>query len=44
MDPHDNEAIWKNSTSNASGRKRGPVLFGGISAIDTALWDIRVSF
>lgn len=42
MDPLDNEVIWdKMYKSSFWGQNGGPVVFGGISAIDIALWDIK---
>lgn len=45
MDPLDNEVIWdKLYRSTFWGQNGGPVVFGGISAIDMALWDIKGKF
>ena len=42
MDPLDNEVIWeKLYKSSFWGQNGGPVVFSAISAIDTALWDIK---
>ncbi len=42
MDPFDTERIWQNLlTKTFWGQGGGGVIFGGISAIDTALWDIK---
>ncbi len=42
MDPLDNEVIWdKLHRSTFWGQNGGPAVFSGISAIDTALWDIK---
>ena len=42
MDPMDNEVIWdKLYKTTFWGQNGGPVVFSGISAIDTALWDIK---
>lgn len=42
MDPFDSELIWsKLMTKTFWGQGGGTVVFGGISAIDTALWDIK---
>ncbi|MBR1672306.1 MAG: mandelate racemase/muconate lactonizing enzyme family protein, partial [Fretibacterium sp.] len=45
MDPLDNEVIWeKLYKSTFWGQNGGPVIFSAISALDTALWDIRGKF
>ncbi|NEU30902.1 mandelate racemase/muconate lactonizing enzyme family protein [bacterium LRH843] len=45
MNPLDNEVIWdKLYKSTFWGQNGGPVVFGGISAIDIALWDIKGKF
>ena len=45
MNPLDNEVIWeKLYKSTFWGQNGGPVVFSAISAIDTALWDIRGKF
>ena len=42
MDPFDSERIWsKLMTKTFWGQGGGSVIFGGISAIDAALWDIK---
>lgn len=42
MDPLDNEVIWDKIYDAAFWTQNGgPVIYGGISAIDIALWDIR---
>jgi L-alanine-DL-glutamate epimerase-like enolase superfamily enzyme len=42
MDPLDNEVIWdKLYKGTFWGQNGGPVVYGGVSAIDIALWDIR---
>ncbi|MBS7528182.1 mandelate racemase/muconate lactonizing enzyme family protein [Fusibacter paucivorans] len=42
MDPLDNEVIWdKLHKTTFWGQNGGPVVFSGISAIDSALWDIK---
>ena len=42
MDPLDNELIWdKMHRTTFWGQSPGPVVFSGMSAIDTALWDIK---
>jgi len=42
MDPLENEVIWdKLYKCTFWGQNGGPVVFGGISAIDIALWDIK---
>lgn len=42
MNPLNNEEIWdKLYKSSFWGQNGGPVVFGGISAIDIALWDIK---
>lgn len=42
MDPLENEVIWDKLYKVIFwGQNGGPVIFGGISAIDIALWDIR---
>ncbi len=42
MDPLENEVIWdKLYKTTFWGQNGGPVIFGGISAIDIALWDIK---
>ena len=42
MDPFDTERIWqKLYTKTFWGQGGGTVVFGGMSAIDTALWDIK---
>lgn len=41
-DPLDHEIIWNDLFGNTFwGNNGGPVTFGGISAIDNALWDIK---
>jgi galactonate dehydratase len=45
MDPLENEIIWdKLYKATFWGQNGGPVVFGGISAIDIALWDIKGKF
>ena len=42
MDPLDNEVIWdKLYRDYYWGQNGGPIIFGAISAIDMALWDIK---
>lgn len=42
MDPIDNELIWETLFRKTFwGMASGPVIFGGISGIDIALWDIK---
>lgn len=42
MNPLDNEVIWeKLYKSTFWAQNGGPIVFSGISAIDTALWDIK---
>ena len=42
MDPLESEKIWDNLHKGTFwGQNGGPVVFGGISAIDIALWDIK---
>jgi L-alanine-DL-glutamate epimerase-like enolase superfamily enzyme len=42
LDPLDNEAIWDRLYKTTFwGQNGGPVVFGGISALDIALWDIK---
>lgn len=45
MDPLDNEVIWEKLYKGTFwGQNGGPVVFAGISALDTAMWDIRGKF
>ncbi len=45
MDPLENEAIWDRLYKGTFwGQNGGPVVYGGMSAIDIALWDIRGKF
>jgi hypothetical protein len=45
MNPLENEVVWdKLYKGTFWGQNGGPVVFGGISAIDIALWDIRGKF
>ena len=45
MDPLENEVIWEKLYKTTFwGQNGGPVVFGGISAIDIALWDIKGKF
>jgi galactonate dehydratase len=45
MDPLDNEVIWdKLYKATFWGQNGGPIVFGGISALDIALWDIKGKF
>ena len=45
MDPLDNEVIWeKLYKSSFWAQNGGPVVFSAISALDTALWDIKGKF
>lgn len=42
MDPLENEVIWEKMYKGLYwGRNGGPYTFGGISALDIALWDIK---
>ena len=42
MDPMDNEAIWEKMLKKTFwGQGGGTVIFGGMSGIDIALWDIK---
>ena len=42
MDPLEHEVIWEKLYKRTFwGQNGGPVVFAGISAIDTALWDIK---
>ncbi len=42
MDPFDTEKIWEKLMNKTFwGQGGGTVVFGGISALDTALWDIK---
>lgn len=42
LDPLENEVIWdKLYKTTFWGQNGGPVVFGGLSAIDIALWDIK---
>lgn len=42
MDPMDTEQIWQMLYQRSTwGYNGGPILFAGISALDTALWDIK---
>lgn len=41
MDPLQNEKIWNTLLRNTFWGQGGGVVFGGISAIDIALWDIK---
>ena len=42
MNPLEHEVIWNHLYRNCFwGRNGGPLVFGGISAIDIALWDIK---
>ena len=44
-DPLENEVIWEELyKSTFWGQNGGPVVFGAISAIDVALWDIKAKF
>ena len=44
-DPLENEVIWEELyKSTFWGQNGGPVVFGAISAIDIALWDIKAKF
>ncbi len=42
MDPMEHEVCWNRMYRNCFwGRNGGPIVFGGISALDIALWDIK---
>lgn len=41
MDPMNNEAIWQRLHNTFWGLGGGPVVYGAMSAIDIALWDIK---
>ena len=42
MNPLEHEVIWQKLYQNCFwGRNGGPIVFGGISAFDIALWDIK---
>ena len=44
-DPLEHEVIWEDLHKNTFwGQNGGPVIFGAISAIDVALWDIRAKY
>ena len=42
LNPLEHEAVWQKLYRDCFwGRNGGPVVFGGISALDIALWDIK---
>jgi L-alanine-DL-glutamate epimerase-like enolase superfamily enzyme len=41
MDPMNNEAIWNKLHNTFWGLGGGPVIYGAMSAIDIAIWDIK---